>query len=64
MAFLAAPGVEQVELTGPWQAVVDAGAVPSLLSLEAGEVQAVNSDINLGDTFRVDTGAPGSTRKL
>lgn len=47
--------MEQVELTGPWQAVVDAGAVPSLLSLEPGEVQAVNADIHPGDTFRVDT---------
>lgn len=55
VAFLAAPGAEQVELTGPWQALVDAGAVPSRLSLEAGEVQAVNSDINPGDTLRVDT---------
>ncbi len=33
VAFLAAPGVEQVELTGPWQAVVDAGGAPFLLSL-------------------------------
>ncbi len=49
------PGLEQVELTGPWQAVVDAGGAPFLLSLKAGDVQTGNSDINPGDTFRVDT---------
>jgi len=41
IAFLvAAEGIEQVELTSPWQAVVDAGGTPHLLSPEAGEVQA------------------------
>ncbi len=40
VALLAAPGVEQVEQTGPWQAMVDAGTVPPLLSLKSGEVQA------------------------
>ena len=40
IAFLAADGVEQVELTEPWEAVEAAGAEPVLLSLEPGEIQA------------------------
>lgn len=54
IAILAAPGVEQVELTGPRDAVREAGATVHLLSLEAGDIQAVNSDINPADTFTVD----------
>jgi protease I len=33
-------GVEQVELTRPWQAVIDAGGQPILAAIEDGEVQA------------------------
>ncbi len=40
IAFLVAPeGAEQVELADPWQAVVDAGATPRLVSTDPGEVQ-------------------------
>jgi protease I len=53
IAFLAADGVEQVELTEPWKAVEKAGAEPVLLSLESGEVQAFNH-LDHGDTFKVD----------
>ena len=42
VAFVAADGTEQVELTKPWQAVQDAGATPVLLSIEAGEIQLFN----------------------
>jgi protease I len=43
IAFLTAPeGVEQVELTEPWQAVKDAGHEPVLVSTQSGEVQAFN----------------------
>ncbi|GAB3570636.1 type 1 glutamine amidotransferase domain-containing protein [Spelaeicoccus albus] len=56
IAFLMAPsGVEQVELTTPWQAVKDAGGTPELLSTEAGTVQAFTGDVNPADTFAVDT---------
>jgi protease I len=34
--------------------VEDAGAETELISLEEGEIQAMNSDINKGDTFEVD----------
>ncbi|MDR6976343.1 protease I [Streptomyces sp. 3330] len=54
IAFLTAPeGVEQVELTDPWQAAVDAGHEPVLVSTEAGEIQAFNH-LDKADTFRVD----------
>jgi hypothetical protein len=37
VAFLVAPeGVEQVELTDPWQAVRDAGGTPTLISTKPG----------------------------
>lgn len=54
VAILATDGVEQVELEQPRAAVEQAGAETELLSLESGEIQAMNSDINLADTFTVD----------
>jgi protease I len=45
-------GVEQAELTVPWQAVTDAGGVPQLLAPEMGEVQAFDH-LDKGDTFGV-----------
>ena len=54
IAFLVAPeGVEQVELTEPWEAVKSAGGTPELLSTDSGEVQAFNH-LDKGDTFPVD----------
>ena len=54
VAFLVAPeGIEQVELTEPWQAVEKAGGRPQLLSTRSGEVQAMNH-LDKGDTFPVD----------
>jgi len=51
IAFLVAnEGVEQIELTRPWQAVEEAGGTPVLISLEAGEVQGFNH-LTKGDTF-------------
>ena len=49
-----ADGVEQVELEQPRQAVEDAGAETELLSIDTGEIQAMNQDINKGETFAVD----------
>jgi protease I len=54
IAIIATDGVEQVELESPRDAVQAAGATTELLSLEAGEIQAMNGDINKGDTFPVD----------
>jgi len=53
IAFLAAEGVEQVELTEPWKAVEQAGGSPQLISVEDGEVQAFNH-LDKADTFSVD----------
>jgi protease I len=54
IAIIATDGVEQVELTEPRTAVEQAGATVELLSLETGEIQAMNSDIEPADTFTVD----------
>jgi protease I len=54
IAFLVAnEGVEQVELTEPWQAVEAAGGHPVLVAPKAGEVQAFNH-LDRADTFPVD----------
>jgi protease I len=53
IAFLAADGVEQIELTKPWSAIREAGAEVELLSLESGQIQGVNH-MEKGDTFSVD----------
>src|SRR6185312_8738366 len=53
IAFIAADGVEQVELTEPWKAVEAEGAKPELLSVEGGEIQDFNH-LDKGDTFKVD----------
>ena len=54
VAIIAADGVEQVELEKPRQAVEEAGAETELLSIEAGEIQAVEGDIEPSDKFPVD----------
>jgi protease I len=53
IAFLAAEGVEQIELTEPWKAVQEAGGAPELISLEPGRLQAFDH-LDKGDTFAVD----------
>ena len=55
VAFLLAnSGVEQVELTTPWQAVIDAGGTPVLVAPELGTVQAFTNDVEKADTFQAD----------
>ncbi len=54
VAILAADGVEQVELEQPRDAVRQAGAEVTLLSLHDGEIQAMNGDIDKGDLFAID----------
>jgi protease I len=53
IAFLATDGVEQIELTKPWDAIKTAGATVELISLESGEIQGMNHH-DKGDTFKVD----------
>ena len=54
IAFLtASEGVEEAELTEPWQAAVDAGHTAELLSLDEGEVQLFEH-LDRSSTQRVD----------
>ena len=54
IAFLVAPeGVEQIELTEPWQAVEEADGTPRLVSTKAGRVQAFHH-LDKAETFEVD----------
>lgn len=54
VAILATDGVEQVELTGPREAIEQAGGQVELVSLQSGEIQAMNGDIDKGDRFPVE----------
>jgi protease I len=53
IAFLATDMVEQVELTGPWEALEDEGAELELVSIKEGEIQGFNH-YDKADTFNVD----------
>ena len=54
VAFLVAPeGVEQVELTKPWQAVSEAGGEPVLVSTALGRIQAFDH-LDRAGQFDVD----------
>ena len=53
IAVLATDGVEQAELEQPWQALVGAGAEPTLVSLAAGSI-TMYQHIDKGDPKDVD----------
>ena len=59
IAFLAADGVEQVELTEPREAVEAEGAATELISLEAGEIQGFEK-LEHGERFAVDRAVKGA----
>ena len=55
VAFLMAnAGVEQVELTGPRDALTQAGARVVLLAPEQGTIQAFTNDVEKADAFEAD----------
>lgn len=54
VAILAADGVEEIELITPRDALIEAGATTHLISLEQGEIQAMNQDLNPAHRFAVD----------
>ncbi len=55
VAFLTSEkGVEEPELTTPWQAVADEGGTPVLVSAQPGTVSAVNNDLDPGGDYPVD----------
>lgn len=47
-------GVEQVELTQPWDDLGAADATTTLIAPETGEVKAFNNDVEPGDTFTAE----------
>lgn len=51
--LVAMEGIEQVELTSPWQALEEAGFEPVLVAPQEGEVQAFEH-LDKADTFPVD----------
>lgn len=54
VAILAADGVERVELEQPREALDRAGARTEVLSVDAGEIHARESDLDPAGTFSVD----------
>lgn len=54
IAFLAADGVEKVELEQPRAALEEAGGEITLLSVKSDEIQARNHDLEPAGTFPVD----------
>jgi protease I len=60
IAFLAADGVEKVELEQPRAAVEDAGGRVVLLSVKSGEIEARNHDLEPAGTFTVDREVSGA----
>jgi protease I len=54
IAFLAADGVERVELVEPWKAVEAAGGAPELVSLEGGTIRSFDH-LDPSEEFPVDT---------
>ena len=51
--LVASEGIEQIELTSPWEALEKAGYQPVLISTETGEVQAYNH-LDAADTFTAE----------
>lgn len=55
IAILIAPrGTEEPEFSQPKAAVEKAGGTVTVISLEAGEAQSVNNDLDPGKTFTID----------
>jgi protease I len=53
VAFLLTDGVEQIELTSPWNAVKEAGGTPTLVSPKTGSLQGFDG-LDKADSFDVD----------
>lgn len=53
VAILVTDGVEQPELEGPLKALEDEGAIPTIVSLKPGSIQAMHH-AEKGDIFEVD----------
>src|SRR4029078_589559 len=62
VAVLATDGVEQGELTAPWQALKEAQAEVTVVSIKSGDIQGVIPD-EKADTFHVDKVAKDVTAR-
>ena len=63
VAFMTAnEGVEQVELTSPWEAVKKAGGEPILIATKRGEVQAFKH-LDKADTFTAELSTEDAARR-
>lgn len=56
VAALATDGLEEIELTSPQEALEKAGATVTVISLKAGEFQAVNKDIYPSRKIKAELG--------
>ncbi|MGO4592791.1 type 1 glutamine amidotransferase domain-containing protein [Leifsonia sp. 2TAF2] len=61
IAILATDGVERVELEQPRQALDQAGATTTLLSIKTGEIAARDHDLEDAGTFSVDGDVHGAS---
>ena len=62
VAFLATDGVEEVELTAPWNALKQAGAEVILLSDKTGQIQGMRHH-DKGQSFPVDAPIAGASAR-
>jgi|GEM_PF-2040915 protease I len=61
IALLAADGVRQIELEAPGEAMRRAGAQTQLLSLEAGQIESLDEDLDPGRRYTVDQTVANAT---
>ncbi len=54
LAILATDGVEEVELTEPLAALREAGATVTIVSPKRDQIQAMNNDVEPGQSIKVD----------
>lgn len=57
VAMLATDGVEQIELTRPWEDLAAAGARVELISIKSGSIDGYNG-LQKADSFKVDNTVP------
>lgn len=57
VAMLATDGVEQIELTRPWEELAAAGARVELISIKSGSIDGYNH-LEKADSFKVDKTVP------
>jgi len=64
IAFLATDGVEEIELTDPWEAVKDVGSKPELISIKSGKIQGMKLEVVVISGHTDSTGAAQLNERL